>query len=142
MAAHKPDTKQLKAKRPAKQGRTPPVHRSPKASGRRKSASRKAGHAGPSARPRMKLADAMRSVGLDETKLAEKLDRMVDRLDRGKHEKLLLEALKECLKHIEEAASRGSAGSGPVPVVLITCVPRPAREEKPAAKTEPEKEKK
>lgn len=142
MAIHKTDTQQLKAKRPARQGRTPPARHSRKASGSRKSASRKAGRVAQEARPHMKLADAMRSVGLDETKLAEKLDGMVDRLDKPRHEKLLLEALKECVKHIEGPASRGSAGSEPVQVVLVTCVPRPAREEKPAAKTEPEKEKK
>lgn len=75
------------------------------------------------------MADAMRELGLDESKLAGKFDRLVNRVDKPKKEKLLLEVLRECGKLLEvyPAASHSAGGSDPVPVQLVHSVSRPDR---------------
>ena len=62
-------------------------------------------------RVRVKFADAMRFLGLDETKLAGKFNGLVDRLSRrrSRSEKLLLEVLKECCKLLESTCRVTSA---------------------------------
>jgi hypothetical protein len=86
---------------------------------------------------RVKIGEAMRVLGLDESKLAGKFDRLLDRLEENHRprasEKLLLEVLRECGKLLEAypvaRSSTASAGAGPnVPVQLVTMVPRPERE--------------
>ncbi len=101
-----------------------------------KTASRK--HPGRSGRSagqrRVKMGDAMRGLGLDELKLAETFSSLLDRVDKPKKEKMLLEVLRECGKLLEvyPSASRSAGGSDPVPVQLVHSVPRP---ERPAAAT-------
>jgi hypothetical protein len=86
---------------------------------------------------RVKIGEAMRVLGLDESKLAGKFDRLLDRLEENHRprasEKLLLEVLRECGKLLEAypvaRSSTASAGAAPnVPVQLVTMVPRPERE--------------
>jgi len=86
---------------------------------------------------RVKIGEAMRVLGLDESKLAGKFDRLIDRLEANHRprasEKLLLEVLRECGKLLEAypvaRSSTASAGTAPnVPVQLVTMVPRPERE--------------
>jgi hypothetical protein len=86
---------------------------------------------------RVKIGEAMRVLGLDESKLAGKFDRLLDRLEEKERprasEKLLLEVLRECGKLLEAypvaRSASASAGSAPnVPVQLVTMVPRPERE--------------
>jgi hypothetical protein len=86
---------------------------------------------------RVKIGEAMRVLGLDESKLAGKFDRLLDRLEENHRprasEKLLLEVLRECGKLLEAypvaRSSTASAGTSPnVPVQLVTMVPRPERE--------------
>jgi hypothetical protein len=86
---------------------------------------------------RVKIGEAMRVLGLDESKLAGKFDRLLDRLEENHRprasEKLLLEVLRECGKLLEAypvaRSSTASPGAGPnVPVQLVTMVPRPERE--------------
>jgi hypothetical protein len=79
---------------------------------------------------RIKLSEAMRARGLDEWKLAEIFDNLIDRLEKGESDKMLFEALKECGKVLEvyPTPSKFSGGHDPVPVQLVHYVPRPERE--------------
>jgi hypothetical protein len=81
-------------------------------------------------RVRVKLGDAMRSRGLDETKLADKFDHLVDRLSgkKSRSDKLLLEVLKECCKLLEAYPAQRGAASESAQVQFIANVPRPERE--------------
>lgn len=76
----------------------------------------------------------MREQGLDETKVAAKFKRLLSRVDNKGHEKLMLDTLKECSKHLEPdpAARAGADSDAPVPIQLVHFVPRPEREETPA----------
>jgi len=77
-------------------------------------------------RPRVRMSDAMRARGLDETKLATKLDGLL----QSKSEKVRFEVVKECGKLLEVyPAPRTAASQDSMPVQLVTHVPRPAREE-------------
>ncbi len=93
---------------------------------------------------RVKLGDAMRSCGLDETKLADKFDSLVDRLSKktSRSDKLLLEVLKECCKLLEAYPAQRGATAEPVPVQFIANVPRPERQaamgDAPAIEAAPE----
>lgn len=83
--------------------------------------------------PRIKMSDAMRARGLDEHRLAIKLDGLLC----SKNEKMRFEVVKECGKFLEAyPASRPGAGQDPVPVQLVTQVPRPEREVSPSTPPE------
>jgi hypothetical protein len=100
------------------------------AQARRGRARRKARLLAGARRVRVKLGDAMRSCGLDETKLADKFDSLVDRLSKktSRSDKLLLEVLKECCKLLEAYPAQRGASAEPVPVQFIANVPRPERQ--------------
>ncbi len=101
-------------------------------------------HAKPAARPRrrqpavqpgagkagIKASEAMRAQGLGEWELAGKLKSLLNRVDKPKKEKIMLEVLKECGKVLEvyPTPSKFSGGHDPVPVQLVHYVPRPERE--------------
>ena len=83
---------------------------------------------------RVKIGDAMRSLGLDEPRLARLLRGLLRRLNKPKSEKLLLEAVKEMCRLLEaypasRPAASGSGGAPSVPVVFVTMAPRPERSE-------------
>lgn len=86
---------------------------------------------------RVRMGDAMRLFGVDEPKLAEKFSLLLDVLGgkRVANAKLLLEVLKECVKHLEPpVAARTLGGIAPnVPVQLVTVAPRPDRAASPGA---------
>jgi hypothetical protein len=82
------------------------------------------------ARPRYKLADAMREIGLDELKVAKTMNSLINGLRRGpKNEKLLLDAVKESIRVLDPGKTTLSAGTpdGPVAVILEHTVPLPDR---------------
>jgi hypothetical protein len=80
----------------------------------------------PRIRPRVKMSDAMRARGLDETKLTTKLNGLLN----SKNEKMRFEVVKECGKFLEAyPAPRTAAVQESGPVQFITSVPRPARDE-------------
>jgi len=83
-------------------------------------------------RRRVHLGDALRKKGLDEYKVAEEMVGVVDRLGKGGEDKLLLDALKESSRFLLDSHSKKratAASDAPVPVNLVHCVPRPAREQ-------------
>ncbi|HUJ33248.1 MAG TPA: hypothetical protein VLY23_18345 [Candidatus Acidoferrum sp.] len=85
---------------------------------------------GPGPRERVRLGEALREQGIDEHAVAETYADVVDKL-KGKTqendsvEKLLVDILKECSKHLEEDAK--AAGNSAVRVTLVHNVARPQR---------------
>jgi hypothetical protein len=83
---------------------------------------------------RIKIGDAMRSLGLDEPRLARLFRSLLRRLNKPKSEKLLLEAVKETCRLLEAYPASRPSPSGPgsaspiIPIQFITVVPRPERE--------------
>jgi hypothetical protein len=83
---------------------------------------------------RVKIGDAMRSLGLDEPRLARLFRSLLRRLNKPKSEKLLLEAVKETCRLLEAYPASRPASAGPgnaspiIPIQFITVVPRPERE--------------
>ena len=90
----------------------------------------------------IRLGDALREKGLGEREVAGAFAQSVGMLqggtvdaagakvkDVGGVEKLLVDILKECARHLESSLppERESSGDAPVIVRLVHCVPRPAR---------------
>ena len=93
----------------------------------------------------MNLRNAMRAQGLDEHKIARVFNRQVNRLQRPSktknklplpQEKLLLEAIKECVK-IMEPAARGNAAQEAGAIHLVHNIPRPPRQAGPPREADP-----
>lgn len=88
-------------------------------------------------RKRILMGEALRKVGLDESALAGNLSHVVDTLkdktdETGDVEKLLVNVLKECARHLDSPgapASHGGSPSGAAPTVvhLVHNVSRPER---------------
>lgn len=85
-------------------------------------------------RKRVRLGEALRQRGLDEHTLADNyvgvLEKLKDKTDKsGGVEKLLVDVLKECSRHLEPArpADRLGMGDVPVRVHLVHNVARPER---------------
>jgi hypothetical protein len=87
------------------------------------------------AAPRVHIGEAMRRSGLDEYKVAQTYATVVDKLS-GKHadkdaggvQKLLVDVLKECSRHLDPPRSeRDTAPDAPVQFILIHEVARPDR---------------
>ena len=79
----------------------------------------------------------MREAGLDETRFAEKMSSLVEKVDSGNDSepKIFLEVLKEWSKHLEEAqGARAATPRVPVMVQLIHNVARPERQRAQAGK--------
>jgi hypothetical protein len=83
-------------------------------------------------RRRVRIGDALRQSGLDEWTIADGYISVVDKLTNGSDDKespnkLLVDVLKECSRHLEPARSGDTAGEGPVTVRLVHNVSRPKR---------------
>ena len=87
------------------------------------------------AAPRVHIGEAMRRSGLDEYKVAQTYATVVDKLS-GKHadkeaggvQKLLVDVLKECSRHLDPPRTeRDAAPDAPVQFILIHEVARPDR---------------
>jgi len=87
--------------------------------------------------PRVRIGEAMRRSGLDEYKVARTFAVVVDKLsgknpkDSGGVQKLLVDVLKECSRHLDPPHSERDAPSVPSRIMLIHHVPRPDRTPKP-----------
>lgn len=84
-------------------------------------------------RPRIRLRNALRAVGLDEWQIAWHLKVKVDQLSESKFasdKKLLLEYMKEAIRHLDPAAAAvANAASPDAPTVeIVHHVARPDRE--------------
>jgi|ERR1700720_981862 len=83
--------------------------------------------------PRVRIGEAMRRTGLDEYKVARTFAVVVDKLsgknpkDSGGVQKLLVDVLKECSRHLDPPHSERDAPSAPSRIMLIHHVPRPDR---------------
>jgi len=73
----------------------------------------------------------MRARGLDETKLAGKLNGMLNRLSAPGKEKLQLDVFKECGKILDVYPSPRGGTNESLPVQIVAHVPRPERDEAP-----------
>jgi len=87
--------------------------------------------------PRVRIGEAMRRTGLDEYKVARTFAVVVDKLsgknpkDSGGVQKLLVDVLKECSRHLDPPHSERDTPSVPSRIMLIHHVPRPDRTPKP-----------
>ena len=100
----------------------------------KKSQKKKSRAGAPPARPRVRMSDAMRARGLDETKLATKLNGLL----QSKNEKMRFEVVKECGKFLEAyPAPRTAAAQESLPLQFVSHVPRPTREEASAPSFDP-----
>jgi hypothetical protein len=82
----------------------------------------------------VRLGDALRECGLDEHSVADSyvgvIEKLKDKTDKsGGVEKLLVDVLKECSRHLEPVRPTGGPGPGDVPVHvhLVHNVSRPER---------------
>jgi hypothetical protein len=89
-------------------------------------------------RKRVRIGDALRREGLDEHAVAKTYAQRVEKLKNKSNsdlgtEKLLVDIMKECSRHLESSrpTERSGAGDTPVTVQLVHAVPRP---ERPATK--------
>jgi hypothetical protein len=78
----------------------------------------------------------MRRSGLDEYKVARTFAGVVDRLsdgtkDRGGVQKLLVDVLKECSRHLDPPQSERAVPAAPVQITMVHNVPRPFRTQPP-----------
>jgi hypothetical protein len=83
----------------------------------------------------MAIGDALRVSGLGPLRFAAEMRGLVEKLGGKKGDpKLLLDALKECGRHLQASHERGrgfaDVGDGGVSVELVHNVARPARERK------------
>ncbi len=82
-------------------------------------------------RPRIRLRNALRAVGLDEWQIAWNLKVKVDQLSESKFasdKKLLLEYMKEATRHLDPAAAAANAASPDAATVeIVHHVARPDR---------------
>ena len=86
--------------------------------------------------PRIRIGDAMRRSGLDEYKVARTFAGVVDKLsdgnkDTGGVQKLLVDVLKECSRHLDPPQSERAAPAAPVHITMVHNVPRPVRTQTP-----------
>ena len=86
-------------------------------------------------RERVRIGQAMRERGLDERLIAEMFANVVGKLhennssDSGSVQKLLVDVLKECSRHLDPPREAGRETSeGPATIILIHEVDRPKRE--------------
>jgi hypothetical protein len=78
----------------------------------------------------------MRRSGLDEYKVARTFAGVVDKLsdgtkDTGGVQKLLVDVLKECSRHLDPPQSERAAPAAPVQITMVHNVPRPVRAQTP-----------
>jgi hypothetical protein len=80
----------------------------------------------------------MRRTGLDEYKVARTFAGVVDKLSDGKNpkdtggvQKLLVDVLKECSRHLDPPQSERAAPAAPVHITMVHNVPRPVRTQTP-----------
>ena len=78
----------------------------------------------------------MRRSGLDEYKVARTFAGVVDKLsdgtkDTGGVQKLLVDVLKECSRHLDPPQSERAAPSVPAHITMLHLVPRPVRTQTP-----------
>lgn len=90
-------------------------------------------------RERVRIGQAMRERGLDERLIAEMFANVVGKLhennsrDSGSVQKLLVDVLKECSRHLDPPREAGrDSNEGPATIILIHEVDRPQRELAPA----------
>lgn len=88
-----------------------------------------------SPRERVRIGQAMRERGLDERLIAEMFANVVGKLhennssDSGSVQKLLVDVLKECSRHLDPPREAGRETSeGPATIILIHEVDRPKHE--------------
>ena len=86
--------------------------------------------------PRIRIGDAMRRSGLDEYKVARTFAGVVDKLsdgtkDTGGVQKLLVDVLKECSRHLDPPQSERTAPAVPAHITMLHLVPRPVRTQTP-----------
>jgi hypothetical protein len=78
----------------------------------------------------------MRRSGLDEYKVARTFAGVVDKLsdgtkDTGGVQKLLVDVLKECSRHLDPPQTERAAPAAPVHITMVHNVPRPFRAQAP-----------
>jgi len=80
----------------------------------------------------------MRRSGLDEYKVARTFAGVVDKLSDGKNpkdtggvQKLLVDVLKECSRHLDPPQSERAAPAAPLHITMVHNVPRPFRTQAP-----------
>ena len=78
----------------------------------------------------------MRRSGLDEYKVARTFAGVVDKLsdgtkDTGGVQKLLVDVLKECSRHLDPPQSERAAPAVPAHITMLHLVPRPVRTQTP-----------
>ena len=78
----------------------------------------------------------MRRTGLDEYKVARTFAGVVDKLsdgtkDTGGVQKLLVDVLKECSRHLDPPQTERAASAAPVHITMVHNVPRPFRAQAP-----------
>jgi hypothetical protein len=78
----------------------------------------------------------MRRSGLDEYKVARTFAGVVDKLsdgtkDTGGVQKLLVDVLKECSRHLDPPQTERAASAAPVHITMVHNVPRPFRTQPP-----------
>lgn len=82
-------------------------------------------------KPKRKLPDAFRTMGLDEYAIASEFATQVKQIKTGKRSKvprkLLLDYLKECVRILYAPARRGDIPERPPTIELVHFVPRPDR---------------
>ena len=84
----------------------------------------------------------MRRSGLDEYKVARTFAGVVDKLsdgtkDTGGVQKLLVDVLKECSRHLDPPQSERAAPAAPVHITMVHNVPRPFRTQPPPQQLNP-----
>jgi len=92
--------------------------------------------------PRIRIGDAMRRSGLDEYKVARTFAGVVDKLsdgnkDTGGVQKLLVDVLKECSRHLDPPQSERAAPAVPAHITMLHLVPRPVRTQAPPQQLNP-----
>lgn len=83
-------------------------------------------------RPRVKLPEAFRAIGLDEYAIAQCFAEQIEQIRNPEKKqriarKLLLDWLKECVRILYAAARRGDVPEQPATIELVHFVPRPDR---------------
>ena len=84
----------------------------------------------------------MRRTGLDEYKVARTFAGVVDKLsdgtkDTGGVQKLLVDVLKECSRHLDPPQTERAASAAPVHITMVHNVPRPFRTQPPPQQLSP-----
>jgi hypothetical protein len=129
-AAPAPRKKAKRVRKKTQAASNPPADQSASAGAAAGSASAAGAKAAP--HPRVRIGDAMRTTGLDEFKVAATFANVVDKLSGktagdGGVQKLLVDVLKECSRHLDAPSSDRDAKDFTGPITLIHCVPRPDR---------------